>query len=184
MHLGRNEIAFLDAGHLIAVGDHLAAELVSGNERGANAVLRPAIPVIDVKVGSADRGDLDFDQDIGPPKAWNFDFAHFSAWGSCRLDDSEHGGLHDEYLMNYRSNTKRMILALGVLICSAVSQGKVQRLTTKDTEPAHLSRGTPHSDLEGAVLYCSDFPRGMLRDFHSLDRRCLARNNICPMWWA
>src|SRR5207237_2942117 len=83
VHLGRNEIAFLDAGHLIAVGDHLAAELVSGNERGANAVLRPAIPVIDVKVGSADRGDLDFDQDIGPPKAWNFDFAHFSAWGSC-----------------------------------------------------------------------------------------------------
>src|SRR6266849_1654649 len=37
-----------------------------------------------------------------------------SAPGSCRLDDSEHGGWHDGCSMKFKSTTKRMILAPGV----------------------------------------------------------------------
>src|SRR6266550_1145864 len=33
-------------------------------------------------------------------------------------------------------------------------------------------------------LYSSDFPRGMLRVFHSDERRCFDRKTICPMCWA
>ena len=46
------------------------------------------------------------------------------------------------------------------------------------------ARGMPLLDEGVTVLYSSDFPRGMLSVFHSLERRCLARNTICPMCCA
>src|ERR1022692_1743358 len=56
VHLGGNKIAFLHAGHFIAERGHLAAKLVSGNQRRMNTALGPAIPVINMQVGAADGG--------------------------------------------------------------------------------------------------------------------------------
>ncbi len=53
MHLGRDEVALLDAGDLIAERGYFPAELMPRNQRGMNAVLRPAVPVVNVQVGAA-----------------------------------------------------------------------------------------------------------------------------------
>ena len=42
-------------------------------------------------------------------------------------------------------------------------------------------RATPLSNFCAPALNSSDFPRGMLSVFHSLDRRCFARKTICPI---
>ena len=68
MHFGGNKASFFYAGDFIAVGHDLAAELVSGNKRRMNAVLRPAVPVVDMQVGAADRGDVYFDQHVAAPE--------------------------------------------------------------------------------------------------------------------
>ena len=166
VHLGGNEVAFLDAGDFIAEGRHFTAELMAGDERRMNAVLRPPVPVVDVQIGAADGGDFYLDQNISAAECGNLDVANFRARGGLRLDDRQHGGWHEEYLIGSRTNTKRLILALWAI---------------------HLSRGTPFSSLCAMVLCClnsSDFPRGMLSVFHSLERRCFARNTIWPMCCA
>src|ERR1044071_2933141 len=58
VHLGGNEVALLDAGDFVAKGRYLAAELVSWNQRRMDAILRPAVPVVNVQVGAADGRDL------------------------------------------------------------------------------------------------------------------------------
>ena len=55
----------LHAGDFVADGFDGAAELVAGNERRMNAALRPLVPLINVQVGAADGGHLDFDQHVG-----------------------------------------------------------------------------------------------------------------------
>jgi uncharacterized protein YijF (DUF1287 family) len=48
----------------------------------------------------------------------------------------------------------------------------------------YFSRATPLSNFCAKAFWSlnsSDLPRGMLSVFHSLDRRCLARNTICPI---
>jgi hypothetical protein len=40
------------------------------------------------------------------------------------------------------------------------------------------------SPRETFRLKSADLPRGMLSDFHWLDRKCLARKTICPTWQA
>ena len=112
VHLGGNEVAFLDAGDFIAECGHLAAELMPWNQRRMNAVLRPAIPVVDVQVGAADGCDLHLDQNVGPAESWDLYLANFRAGCGFWLYHSEHRGGHEGYLMNSDSDTKRMILAL------------------------------------------------------------------------
>ena len=75
VHLGGNEVAFLDAGDFIAERRHFSAEFVPGNQRGMNAVLRPAVPFVNVQVGAADGRNLHLDQHIRPAKGRNFDLA-------------------------------------------------------------------------------------------------------------
>ncbi len=94
MHLGRNEIAFLDAGDFIPEGCHFAAKLMAGNQRGVDPVLRPAVPLINMKIGAADGRNFDLDQDIGPAKRRNLDLADFRSRRGFRLHDREHGFLH------------------------------------------------------------------------------------------
>src|SRR5205807_91361 len=53
MHLSGNEVSFFHTGDLIAEGDHFAAELMPGNQRRMNAILSPAIPVVDMEIGAA-----------------------------------------------------------------------------------------------------------------------------------
>src|SRR5205085_10786854 len=107
--------ALLDAGHFVAKGRYLAAELVSGNQRRMDAVLRPAIPVVNVQVGAADGGDLDLDQDVGAPEGGDLYFANICARSSLRLDYRQHRSSHDCLPMNWMRKTarnpKRMILA-------------------------------------------------------------------------
>ena len=64
MHLGRDEVAFLHAGNFVAEGHNFAAEFVSGNQRRMDAVLSPAVPVINMKVSAADASAQDSDQNI------------------------------------------------------------------------------------------------------------------------
>lgn len=60
MHFGRNEVAFFHARDFIAIRDVLTAKLVTGDQRRMmDAALRPAVPLINVQVGAADRSDFD-----------------------------------------------------------------------------------------------------------------------------
>ncbi len=95
VHLGGNEIAFLDAGNFVAERRHFAAEFMAGNQRRMNPVLRPAVPLVNVQIGAADGRNFDFDQYIGPAKGWNLDLADFRARRGFRLHDREHGFLHE-----------------------------------------------------------------------------------------
>src|SRR5579864_3167243 len=98
MHLGGNEVAFLDAGDFVAKGRYLAAELVSGNQRRMDAVLRPAVPVVYVQVGAADGRDLDLNQDVGASEGGDLYFANVGARSSLRLDHRQHCSSHDCHL--------------------------------------------------------------------------------------
>ena len=90
VHLGGNEVAFLHAGDFIAERRHLAAELMPGNQRRMNAVLRPAVPVVNVQVGAADRRDLHLDQHVGAPEGGNLYFANLRARRRFRLHHRQH----------------------------------------------------------------------------------------------
>src|SRR5205085_11390661 len=58
MHFGGDKVAFAHRCHFIAHRGDVAAEFVPGDERRADASLRPAVPVVDMQVGTADGGDL------------------------------------------------------------------------------------------------------------------------------
>ena len=90
VHLGGNEVAFLNAGDFFAEGFDLAAELVSGDERRMNAALRPLVPLINVQVGAADGGDFDFDQHIIASKGRNLNVPDLCAGRGLRFYHSEH----------------------------------------------------------------------------------------------
>ena len=94
VHFGGDEIAFLDAGDLIAERDHFAAEFVPGNQRRMNASLGPAVPFIDMEIGAADGGDFDLDEHFAAAESGNLNFADLRARRGFRLDHREHGSRH------------------------------------------------------------------------------------------
>ena len=94
MHFGGNEVAFFYRGYFIADGDDLAAKLMSWNQRRMNAALRPAVPLVDVEIGSANGSDLDLDQNIGGAEGGNFHFTNFGAGGSRGFHHRLHGFRH------------------------------------------------------------------------------------------
>src|ERR1700722_19317978 len=59
VHFRAYEIAGFDGGYLLADFLHDAAEFVAKRERRMNARRRPAIPVINVQIGAADRSSTD-----------------------------------------------------------------------------------------------------------------------------
>jgi hypothetical protein len=95
VHFGGDEVSLFDAGDFIAEGGDFAAELVAGDERRVNAVLRPAVPVVNVEVGAADGGHFDFDEDLVAAEGGNFYFANVGARGCFRLDHRQHCCRHD-----------------------------------------------------------------------------------------
>src|SRR5580704_1838856 len=99
VHFRGNEVAFLHAGDFVAEGHHFAAEFVSGNQRRVNASLRPAVPLIDMKIGAADGGDFDFDQDIGTSEGGDFDLADVGARSRLGFHYCQHGFKHQSYLI-------------------------------------------------------------------------------------
>ena len=90
VHLGGDEVAFLDAGNFLAHGFDDAAELVPGNERRMNAALRPLVPLINMQVGAADGGHLDLDQNVGRSELRFGNFANLRARRGLRLYNSKH----------------------------------------------------------------------------------------------
>ena len=98
VHLGGDKVAFFHAGDFIAESRDFAAEFVAGNQRRVNAVLRPAIPVVDVQVGAADGRDFHFDQDVVASEGGNLYFADLRARRGFRLDHRQHCSSHDCHL--------------------------------------------------------------------------------------
>ena len=74
-----DEVSFFHARDFAPVRGNFAAKFVAGNQRRMNAVLRPAVPVINVEIGAADGGDLHLDQHVGASEARNLDFANIRA---------------------------------------------------------------------------------------------------------
>ena len=94
VHFGGNKIAFPNAGDFVTEGDHFSAEFVARNQRRMDAVLRPAVPIVDVEIGTADGRRLDFDQHVGAPEAGDLNFTNLSTRRCLRLDDRQHGFRH------------------------------------------------------------------------------------------
>src|SRR5262252_8555664 len=88
VHLGRNKVAFLDAGHFVAECNDLTAKFVAWDQWRMNAVLRPAVPLVDVQIRPTDGGDFDFNQHIGAAEFRNLYFADVRTRCSFRLDHS------------------------------------------------------------------------------------------------
>src|SRR6202011_3378148 len=79
VHLRRNKVAFFDAGDFVAERRHLPAELVPRNQRWMNAILCPAVPIVNVQIGPTNRRDFHFHQDVGAPESWNLYLAKLRA---------------------------------------------------------------------------------------------------------
>jgi hypothetical protein len=90
VHFRGYKVPFFDARDFIAESHHLAAELVSGNQRRMNPSLGPSVPFVDVEIGPADGRHLHLDQNVGPAVARNFHFADLRPRRGFRLDHREH----------------------------------------------------------------------------------------------
>jgi len=64
VHLSRDKVTFLDACHLVAIGHDFAAKFVTGNQGRVDTALGPAVPLVNMQIGAADRGDFDFDENV------------------------------------------------------------------------------------------------------------------------
>src|SRR5438034_1108494 len=87
VHLRGNEIAFFYAGDFVAVGHNLSAKFVPWDQRRMNAVLRPAVPLINVQVRPANGGHLHLDQHVGAAEAGNFYLSNLRSRRGFRLND-------------------------------------------------------------------------------------------------
>src|SRR5262249_32421047 len=85
VHFGGNEVTFSYCRDLVTECNDFATKLMPRNKWRMNAPLRPAVPFVDMKVGAADRGDFDFDENVGAPDGWNFDLPNLSSRSGIRL---------------------------------------------------------------------------------------------------
>jgi len=79
-----DDLADFDVADVVADFFDGSDEFVARDKRGFDCFLRPAVPVVDVDVGAADSGLLDFDEDVVAADRRN---GHFfgpdSGFGSC-----------------------------------------------------------------------------------------------------
>src|SRR5262249_20820789 len=94
VHLGGDEVAFLDCGDFLADGGDVSRELVAGNKRRLDASGGPLVPIVDMQIGAADARDLHLHENIPRPETRDFDFADLGAGLGLRLDYRHHGLLH------------------------------------------------------------------------------------------
>ena len=163
MHFGRNKVPFFYAGDFIAVGDHFAAEFMSGNEWWMNSPLRPAVPFVDVQVSAANRRDFNLHQHVSPAKAWNFDFTNVRSWRGFRLNHRQHGIGHQNLLVQNLCN-KILILApreegadsvarfVPILLLGSINNRKLEMLLSPSAparrfNPNALALMQPHIEL-------------------------------------
>ena len=96
MHLSGDGVAFLDASDLAANRFDHTAEFVTRYQWRMNAPLRPLVPVVDVKVGTTDGSNFDFDENVcGAEFGFRY-LADFAARRRCGLDYGKHGVGHEE----------------------------------------------------------------------------------------
>src|SRR6476646_44079 len=81
------------------------------NQWRLDAVLIPLVPVVYVQVRAADRGDLDFDQDIVRAKLRAGHLAHVRARSSLRFYYGKHGFRHSIPIIAWSDEGKLLILA-------------------------------------------------------------------------
>ena len=68
VRLGRNVIAHLDERHVRADFHDLAAHFMANDAWRMDAAVRPGIPIVNMGIGSAERGGCDADDGVG--RAW------------------------------------------------------------------------------------------------------------------
>src|SRR5579862_8731481 len=90
VHFRGHEVAFLDAGDLVAEGGDLATEFVPGNERRVDPVLRPAVPVVDVQIGTANGGNLNLDEDFVTTEGGDLHLTNIRTGRGLGLDHRQH----------------------------------------------------------------------------------------------
>src|SRR5579863_623353 len=98
VHLSRDEIAFLDARDLISKSHHLDAKFVARDERRMDALLRPAVPLVNVQVGTADRRNLDLNQNVVASEGGNLHLSDLRARCSFCFYDCKHFVRHEPAL--------------------------------------------------------------------------------------
>ena len=59
-----------------------------------NAILRPAIPFVDVQIGAADGCDFHPNQHVGASEAWDLHFPNLRPRSGFRLNDGQHSVGH------------------------------------------------------------------------------------------
>src|SRR5262249_27468446 len=94
VHFRRNKVAFLYRGDFVADRGNVPAKFMARNERRMNALLRPGVPIVNVYVGPANRGDLYLHQDIGWPECGYFYITNLGARFGFGLYDRQHGVSH------------------------------------------------------------------------------------------
>src|SRR5579864_7471339 len=98
VHRGRDEIAFLDARDLISKGRHLTAELVARDERWVDALLRPAVPLVNVQVSTADRRNFHLNQNVIASERGNLHLSNLRPGCSFCFYDCKHFVRHEPAL--------------------------------------------------------------------------------------
>ena len=93
---GGDEIPGHHRRNLRAHLDHLAAELVAGDDRRLDTALRPGIPVPDMQIGAADGGRPDLDQHITRPHGGDVHPLHLQSGPRLRFDHGSHLVCHFE----------------------------------------------------------------------------------------
>src|SRR6202034_4766510 len=98
MHLGGNEVAFLNTGDLVAESGDFPTKLMPGDQRRVNTILGTAVPVIDVEIGAADGRHLHFDQHVATSEGRDLYFANIRSRCRFWLDHRQHCSSHNCHL--------------------------------------------------------------------------------------
>lgn len=93
MSLTGNDLTRKEVGDVRAHLDDFANELVANDHRDGNGLLGPSIPVVDVKVGTADPRLFDTDQDIIDPDGWEWDVLKFQTAAAVVFDQCFHASV-------------------------------------------------------------------------------------------
>ena len=92
VHFGADEFAGRDGGNLLAHALDRSAELVAESDRRLDAVLRPAVPAVDVQVRPADRGGSDAHEDFSRAKNRDGNGCQLESAGRAQLAQGLHRG--------------------------------------------------------------------------------------------
>ncbi len=90
-----DQLALGQAGHAVAGVLHRSDIFVADDQRRLDGARGPRVPFVDMHVGAADGGLLDFDQHIVDPGGGDRGLRHDEAGGGGGFDDGAHGGGHE-----------------------------------------------------------------------------------------